>query len=104
MTNKEKLIRDISTKVNLGYGFVEQVFEIVNKRDWAIFCSQMGDYDHPGERVAANKTFEEEMLKLCMTDSLNSDTVVLKARTADLISKSQFYHDKFHTMNEEYVA
>lgn len=96
MTNKEKLIQDItaSTCGNYTEEEVKQVFNIVNKRDWAIFCSQMGDYDHPGERVQAHEAFVKELAEFANEG---------KARElAERIEKDTFYHQKFHTMNEEY--
>lgn len=56
MTNKEFLLQmlqaettDISNE-HFPVETVKEVFEIINEYDWAVFCSQMGDYDHPNDR------------------------------------------------------
>lgn len=99
MTNKEKFISSVATITFVDKEVVEKLFEIVNERDWAIFCSQMGDYDHPGERVAANEKFNQKVHD--MVDGLSELGREAHLYVIDLINHSEFYSKHFHTMNEE---
>ena len=49
MTNKEFLLQMLQAETKLSNGGILDLFQIINEYDWAVFCSQMGDYDHPGE-------------------------------------------------------
>lgn len=106
MTKKDYLIEKLTSSEISNDCFdkdtIEKVYEIVNTRDWAIFCSEMGDYDHPAERVAARETFKQEILKISenKTDSEKSQIEVL----VKAIENSSFYHENFHSMDEEYAA
>lgn len=62
MNNKEFLLQMLQAETKLSSGGVLDLFQIINEYDWAVFCSQMGDYDHPGERVQAKKSW----IKSCM--------------------------------------
>lgn len=106
MTKKEHLIDMLYAHApsELHKSCVEKIFEIINKRDWAIFCSQMGDYDHPMERVYAEKECEEELNKLIGNSGVLADCVgyVLRSLKMDIYPASKFYHENFHTLDEEY--
>ena len=55
MKKSEAYIEKLSKKFMVGVPTMKSIYEAINKRDWDVFNSQMGDYDHPGERVAAEK-------------------------------------------------
>lgn len=55
-TNKEHLIEMLQKETKLSSGGVLDLFEIINEYDWTCFCSQMGDFDCPRERVQAKKS------------------------------------------------
>lgn len=55
MKKKEAYIEKLSKKFMVGIPTMKSIYEAINKRDWDVFSSYMGDYDHPGERVAAGK-------------------------------------------------
>lgn len=58
MKRSEAYIEKISKMFRLSPATAKTVYEEINKYDWACFCSQMGDYDQPGERVAAKKQLD----------------------------------------------
>ena len=58
MKKSEAYIEKLSKKFWIGIPTMKTIYEAINKYDWDCFCSQMGDYDHPGERVAAAKKLE----------------------------------------------
>ncbi len=58
MKKSEVYIEKLSKKFMIDIPTMTSIYEAINKRDWAVFCSYMGDYDHPGERVAAKKEFD----------------------------------------------
>lgn len=104
MTNNEFLLQmlqaettDISNE-HLPAETVKEVFEIINEYDWAVFCSQMGDYDHPGERVRAKQVLNEKL----------SFYVVAGPQIWKLLKEDgeirNFYNSHFHTMKDEYNA
>lgn len=55
-TNKEHLIEMLQKETKVSLGEVSELFDIINEYEWSCFCSYMGDYDHPGERVQAKKS------------------------------------------------
>ena len=96
-TNKEHLIEMLRKETKLSGGGVLDLFDIINEYDWAVFCSYMGDYDCPGERVQAKKVLDEKLSHYRENDwkkvwsLLNEDGEI-----------HSFYHDNFHHMKEEY--
>lgn len=105
MTNKEFLIAELHKHCgDVDLKTVEHIFQIINKRDWADFCSQMGDYDHPEERVFAEKEMNDKLEELAGNSYALQDAVayVLRALKMDIYPTSSFYHRNFHKMNEEY--
>jgi len=96
-TNKEHLIEMLQKETKLSFGGVLDLFDIINEYDWAVFCSYMGDYDYPGERVQAKKVLDEKLSHYQENDwkkvwsLLNEDGEI-----------HSFYHDNFHHMKEEY--
>lgn len=53
MKRSEAYIEEISKKFRMSPATAKAVYEAINKYDSDMFCSQMGDYDHPEERAAA---------------------------------------------------
>ena len=109
MTNKEYLIGRLHDHISfVDRKTIEVIFEAINKRDWAVFCSQMGDYDHPSERVQAEKDLEAEIEKITHPFGLLSYPVleavdsVKKGLSYDFEETCKFYHTNFHKMDEEY--
>jgi hypothetical protein len=106
MTKKEHLIDMLYAHApsTLSKDWVEKIFDVINKRDWAIFCSQMGGRNHPMERVYAEKKYQEEREKLCAWGYAVWECVEYIERnlTRDIYSASKFYKENFHTLNEEY--
>ena len=95
-TNKEHLIEMLLKETGLScIDVVEEIFNIINEYDWAVFCSQMGDYDHPGERRAAKETMDEK-LSFYMLATREKIWKLLK-EDGEI---SDFYHTNFHHMNE----
>ena len=98
-TNKEYLIEQIQSKTKLSIGAVTDLFEIIDNYNWKVFESQMGDYDHPEERISAKKVLdeklqcyrEEEWKKVWNLLNGNSETAL-------------FYDDNFHKMDEEFKS
>ena len=114
MTNKEYLIGLLFAhcQENVDRKTVEVCFEIVNKYDWAVFCSQMGDYDHPGERKQAAEVMEKELYEFTHpfdTDVENYSLGYVAAHVKNSLkgtsdAAARFYHRNFHNMDKEYDA
>lgn len=64
MTVKQHLAQVVANESKMDMEFSERIVDIVYNRDFAVFASQMGDYDHPGERMAAYERFEKAMKEL----------------------------------------
>ena len=110
MTNKEFLIDLLFAHCpgNVDRKTVEVCFDIINKKDWADFCSQMGDYDHPGERKQAQEVMDKELYEF--THPFGTESYSLEDVAAHVINNlkgtasetARFYHRNFHYMSEEY--
>lgn len=61
MKKSEVYIKKLAEKFKISEPTAAMIYKSTNTYDWTVFCSQMGDYDHPGERVAAKEKFENEM-------------------------------------------
>jgi len=96
-TNKEYLIGMLQKETKLSGGGVLDLFDIINEYDWAVFCSQMDDYDHPGERIAAKEKLDEK-LKSYREEDWKKVWKLLK-EDGEI---RKFYNDNFHKMDEEY--
>lgn len=106
MTNKEHLI-DLLLEHNseCSRELVEKIFDIINKKDWADFRSQMGDYDHPGERIRAKEVMEQELeeLNLYKLPAIDNCIRLVKYDLEFFGSKiERFYSEHFHTMDQEF--
>lgn len=106
MTNKEHLI-DLLLEHNseCSRELVEKIFDIINKKDWADFRSQMGDYDHPGERIRAKEVMEQELeeLNLYKLPAIDNCINLIKYDLEFFGSKiERFYSEHFHTMDQEF--
>lgn len=55
MKKSEAYIEKISKEFRLSPATAKLTYEAIFKYDMACFCSFMADYDHPEERVAAEK-------------------------------------------------
>lgn len=99
MTNKEFLLQMLQAETKLSGGGVLDLFDIINEYDWAVFCSQMGDYDHPGERVQAKKVLDEKLSHY----PERTWKKVWKLLKEDGEIRN-FYNSHFHTMKDEYNA
>lgn len=55
MKKREVYIEKISKEFRISLATAKDIYEAINKYDYACFCSYMGDYDYPQERVAAEK-------------------------------------------------
>ena len=58
MKRSEGYIEKLSKQFRISIHTAKTIYEAINKYNWDVFNSQMGDYDHPGERVAAAKKLE----------------------------------------------
>ena len=67
------------------------------------FCSQMGDYDHPMERVYAEKEMNEKFEKLAGESYALQDAIAYVKRSLemDIYPTKNYYNKNFHTLNEE---
>lgn len=106
MTNKEHLI-DLLMEHNseCSRELVEKIFDIINKKDWVDFCSQMGDYDHPGERIRAKEVMEQELeeLNLYKVPAIDNCINLIKYDLDFFGSKiERFYSEHFHSMDQEF--
>lgn len=64
MTHKDKIIDMIVEKTGADRAAVERGYMLVHKKECDIFCSYMGDYDHPEEREEAEQEFNEKATPL----------------------------------------
>ena len=96
-TNKEHLIEMLQKETKLSSGGVLDLFDIINEYDWAVFCSYMGDYDHPEERVKAEKVLDEKL-----SHYQENDWKKVWSLLNEKGEIHSFYHDNFHHMEEEY--
>lgn len=106
MTNKEYLIKSLHNLCDyVNINVVEEVYKIINEYDWAVFCSQMGDYDHPTERVQAEKVMNEKLDELSNKNEKYAKAVscIKQNLTEDISKLCDFYSRNFHNMNKEYV-
>lgn len=97
-TNKEYLLEEIRKETGLSSGGVLDIFEIINDYDWKVFCSQMGDFDCPGERISAKKVLGEK-LKSYPEGTWKKIWNLLEEGENEI---RKFYCEHFHTMKEEY--
>ena len=111
-TNREHLIEMLFQHCpgNVTKQVVEECFKIINKYDWAVFCSQMGDYDHPGERIHAKEVMEKELEEfkhpfgtVCYTNIEVAEHVI-RNLTMDIYPAHNFYHQHFHNLEKEFVG
>lgn len=108
MTKKEHLIDLIKQKYSeYSQELIEKIFDIINKKDWAVFCSQMGDFDYPDERVAVREKMEQELQEL-NPDKLSSVSSCIEKVKFELENFDseigRFYTQSFHTMDQDYKA
>ena len=104
MTKREKLIGMLAEGIaSVDRKTIETIFEIYNDYDWKVFCSYMGDYDHPGERVAAEKEMNEKFDKLAGESPEVAEAIkyVVGSLTTFENPIRNYYHENFHTLNEE---
>lgn len=97
-TNKEYLLEEIRKETGLSNGAVLDIFEIINEYDWKVFCSQMGDYDHPEERETAKKILDEKLSSY----SKRTWKKVWKLLEETDNHISSFYIKHFHNLKDEY--
>lgn len=60
MKKYEVYIKKLSKEFNISEATATEVYKIINEYDWAVFISYMADYDHPEERVKAEKVLNEK--------------------------------------------
>ncbi len=53
MKRSEVYIKNLSKNFNIPEDIAAHIYNEINRYDWTVFCSYMGDYDHPEERTAA---------------------------------------------------
>ena len=96
MTNREFLIGRLYDEIHYPINEIYHIFNLIYERDYAHFCSEMGDYDHPYERVEANRVFDEKMKK-------QSATIFEKIVRQLYENKeiNDFYNSKFHQLSKE---
>lgn len=97
-TNKEYLIEILQKETGLSEDGVLDIFEIINEYDWKVFCSQMADFDRPGERVEAKKVLDEK-LKSYPERTWKKVWNLLEEGENEI---RKFYDEHFHTMRKEY--
>jgi hypothetical protein len=109
MTKKEYLINELHNHHEyVDRKTIEVIFNAYNKRDWAVYVSQMGEYDHPSERMQAEKDLEAELEKITHPFGILSYPIleavdaVRMGLTYDVNKTGDFYHKNFHTLDEEY--
>lgn len=98
MLHTTSVIRTVAKETDMDPNIALGVFKDINDYDWAVFCSQMGDYDHPGERKVA----EEGLAKtLCgITTKYNLKEEQFK-KLVEAVNSNKEYKEFFHkcTMN-----
>lgn len=60
MKKYEVYIKKLAKEFNISEATATEVYKIINEYDWAVFISYMADYDHPEERVKAEKVLNEK--------------------------------------------
>lgn len=107
MTNKEFLINQLAEGFpSITKEAVQEIYKMINEKDWKDFCSQMGDYDHPEERRQAEKELAEKKEKFIAGNSVLAsafDNIQNRLNSRDN-EDGKFYAEHFHSMNEEYIA
>jgi hypothetical protein len=98
MTNKEHLIEILQKETKLSMSGVSDIFEIINEYDWAVFCSQMADFDCPNERIQAKKVLDEKL-----SHYREEDWKKIWSLLNDCCEAHYFYNNHFHTMKEEFI-
>ena len=104
MTKKDKLIDMIAEGISsVDRKTVEEIFNIIYECDYKIFCSQMGDFDHPMERVHAKEERKQKFEKLAGESYTLQDAIAYTIRnlTMDIYPAKKYYFENFHTLNEE---
>ena len=104
MTNKEYIIEAIKKQCPYaGIDDVKEIFEIINHRDWIHFTSQMGDYDHPGERKEADENMKKKLEEYQLLHQLTKDVIpaVEYWMEYDNFIIGPFYHEYFHKLDEK---
>lgn len=93
MKRSEAYIEEISKKFRMSPATAKAVYEAINKYDSDMFCSQMGDYDHPEERAAAEKKLNS--FKNCYSETFQK----VINQVQDFMKADENYN--IHKMNEE---
>lgn len=104
MTKREKLIGMLAEGIaSVDRKTVEVIFNIYNEYDWEVFCSYMDDYDHPGERIEAEKKMNKKFDELAGDSYAIRDAIgyVVRSLTMDIYPTRNYYHENFHTLNQE---
>lgn len=93
MKRSEAYINKLAEMFNISTVVASTIYHAINEYDWTVFCSYMGDYDHPRERVAAE-------------EQLNSFKNSCSPEMQELIDSIQKYMDSdkeynIHNMDRE---
>lgn len=96
MTNREFLIGKIYDEIHYPINEIYDIFNLIYERDYAYFCSEMGDYDYPEERIRADKVFDKEM---------KNHSATLFEKIVKLLDDEfkDFYNSRFHSLAKEYI-
>lgn len=104
MTVKQHLAQVLSNESKMDMEFSERIVDIVYNKDMAVFASQMRNYDHPEERMAAYELFEKSMNELgAEYELLPEDMTYFYDKYFCTLGPVVDAYD-FHNMNKEYVA
>lgn len=107
MTKKDWIIRELHEHISfVDRNTIKAIFEVINRKDWAVYCSQMGDFDHPMERVEAEKKCEAELDEMInffgtYSRSVHEAIELVKHQLGDCGEIRTFYNSNFHKLNEE---
>ena len=97
-TNKEHLLEMLLNESDSTKEMVDEIFNIINEYDWAVFCSYMADFDCPGERVEAKKVLDE---KSKVYDKKTWEKIWSLLNDSGEIHS--FYNANFHKMDKEFT-
>ena len=106
MTNMRHLIEMLIEKcpVEVDERTIIDIFEAIHKKEWKYFCSYMGDYDHPSERVEADDELEGTLNRIAKNSDDIRRAIDFELETLDDTSSEigRFYSAKFHHMGDDF--
>jgi hypothetical protein len=105
MTNREFLIQELCSGCKyISKDIVEQIFDIINEKDWRLFSVNVSDECSQELKVQANAECFSKLDKLVNgnVDISNSVSHIYISLLPDIYDTGKFYAEHFFEMNNEY--